>query len=97
VVGALDELPTPPMVALSATSTPEIEGLIEKFWTVEEPNMPDILTTEDEQCEVWFQKSTTRDASGWFVVSLPFRSTVRALVEPLIFQRRELKAGAQKI
>ncbi|XP_060860374.1 uncharacterized protein LOC132937587 [Metopolophium dirhodum] len=91
VVGALDELPTPPMVALSATSTPEIERLIQKFWTVEEPNMPDILTTEDEQCEVWFQKSTTRDASGRFVVSLPFRSTVRALAEPLTIPT----AGAQ--
>eukprot|EP00102_Acyrthosiphon_pisum_P018371 XP_008190100.1 PREDICTED: uncharacterized protein LOC103311961 [Acyrthosiphon pisum] len=91
VVGALDGSPTPPMVALSATSTPEIEGLIQKFWTVEEPNMPDILTTEDEQCEVWFQKSTTRDASGRFVVSLPFRSTVRALAEPLIIPA----AGAQ--
>lgn len=53
--------------------------------------MPDILTTEDEQCEVWFQKSTTRDKSGRFVVSLPFRSTVRALVEPLTIPT----AGAQ--
>lgn len=79
VVGALDESPTPPLVILSATSTPKIEGLIQTFWIVEEPNMPDILTTEDEQCEVWFQKTTTRDASGRFVVSLPFRSTVASL------------------
>ncbi|XP_060846541.1 uncharacterized protein LOC132926218 [Rhopalosiphum padi] len=86
VVGALDESPTSPMVSLSIGSTPEIEGLLQKFWTIEEPDIPNILTTEDEQCEVWFQKSTTRDVSGRFVVSLPFRSSVRALSEPLTSQ-----------
>jgi hypothetical protein len=44
--------------------------------------MLDILTTEDEHCEEWFQKSTTRSDSGRFVVSLSFRSTVRSLAEP---------------
>jgi len=86
VVGALDESPTSPMVSLSIGSTPEIEGLLQKFWTIEEPDIPNILTTEDEQCEVWFQKSTTRDVSGRFVVSKPFRSSVRALSEPLTSQ-----------
>jgi len=91
VVGVLDESPTPPIVTLSATSTPEIEGLIQKFWTVEEPNMPDILTTEDEQCEVWFQKSTTRHV--WAVCG------ITAVPIDCAYSRstQESKAGARKI
>lgn len=94
VVGALDESPTSPMVSLSVRSTPEIEGLLQKFWTIEEPDIPDTLTTEDEQCEVWFQKSTTRDVSGRFVVSLPFRSSVRALSESLTNQTAAVQGGS---
>lgn len=94
VVGALDESPTSPMVSLSVTATPEIEGLLRKFWTVEEPTIPDIPTTEDDQCEIWFKKSTTRDVSGRFVVSLPFRSTVRALAEPSTIPTAVVQGGS---
>ena len=74
VVGALNGTSTSPMVSLSAVSTPEIGRLIQKFWSVEEPDVSNILSTEDEQCEAWFRKSTIRDASGRFVVSLPQRA-----------------------
>lgn len=82
LVEVLEETSTSPMVTLSAVSTPEIERFIQKFWSIEEPDVPDILSTEDEQCEAWFRKSTIRDASGRFVVSLPFQSTVRFLADP---------------
>lgn len=78
VVGALEESPAAPMVSLSVRATSDMDGLLQKFWIIEEPDVPDISTTEDELCESWFQKSTKRDGSGRFVVSLPFRSTVYA-------------------
>jgi hypothetical protein len=56
--------------------------------------MPDILTTEDEQCEECFQKSTTRSDSGQFVVSLPFKSTVRSLAEPSTEKKMEVQGGS---
>ncbi|KAL4083901.1 hypothetical protein QTP88_029217 [Uroleucon formosanum] len=90
------DVPGPIDMLIGTPSTPEIEGLTQKFWNLEEPNMPDILTTEDEQCEAWFQKSTTRDASGRFVVSLPFRSTVRALAEPLTIPTVGAQGGSQE-
>ncbi|XP_016655696.1 uncharacterized protein LOC107885925 [Acyrthosiphon pisum] len=94
VVGALNGTSTSPMVSLSAVSTPEIGRLIQKFWSVEEPDVPNSLSTEDEQCEVWFRKSTIRDASGRFVVSLPFQSTVRALTEMSTSQTAVVQGGS---
>ncbi|CAH1725392.1 unnamed protein product [Aphis gossypii] len=94
VVGALNEISASPMVSLSAVSTPEIGRLIQKFWSVEEPDVPDILSTEDERCEAWFGKSTIRDASGRFVVSLPFQSSVRALTEMSTSQTAVVQGGS---
>lgn len=94
MVGALNGTSASPMVSLSAVSTPEIGRLIQKFWSVEEPDVPNVLSTEDEQCEAWFRKSTIRDASGRFVVSLPFQSTVRALTEMSTNQTAVVQGGS---
>lgn len=94
IVGALAESPTTPLVSLSVRATTEIDGLLQKFWTAEEPDRPDLPTTEDERCEAWFQKSTKRDISGRFYVSLPFRSAVYAQSESSMTQKPLTQGGS---
>lgn len=94
VVGALEESPTTPMVSLSVRAAPEIDGLLQKFWNIEEPDIPDMPTTEDEQCEAWFQKSTRRDISGRFYVALPFRSAIYTQTEPSTMQKALTHGGS---
>ncbi|XP_015377512.1 PREDICTED: uncharacterized protein LOC107171770 [Diuraphis noxia] len=65
-----------PRTSLLLTSSPSIDTLIHRFWSIEEPVAPAVPTTEDELCERWFTKSTSRDADGRFCVALPFRHHV---------------------
>lgn len=55
---------------------PSIEGLLQQFWTVEEPPVPDTPTTENELVEEWFQRTVIHDSTRRFCVSLPFRSQI---------------------
>jgi len=65
-----------PRISLSLTSSPSIDSLLHRFWSIEEPVAPAVPTTEDELCERWFTKTTSRDADGRFCVALPFRHHV---------------------
>lgn len=65
-----------PRISLLLTSNPSIDTLLHRFWSIEEPDAPAVPTTEDELCERWFTKSTSRDADGRFCVALPFRHHV---------------------
>jgi len=65
-----------PRISLLLTSSPSIDSLLHRFWSIEEPVAPAVPTTEDELCERWFTKSTSRDADGRFCVALPFRHHV---------------------
>jgi len=47
---------------------------MQRFWEVEEPSAPVSPTAEDQWCEDYFKKSTSRDSSGRFCVALPFRN-----------------------
>ena len=50
-----------------------LEKSITRFWEVEEPPKKAILSDDDRYCEDYFKKTTTRNADGRYVVSLPFR------------------------
>ncbi|XP_022165266.1 uncharacterized protein LOC111030183 [Myzus persicae] len=63
-----------PSVTLTTTiAPPSIGDLLQQFWVVEEPTAPASPTTEDQWCEEYFTKSTSRDSTGRFCVALPFR------------------------
>ncbi|XP_008188407.1 uncharacterized protein LOC103310822 [Acyrthosiphon pisum] len=64
---------SPPVTLTTAIAPPSIEDLIKKFWLIEEPAAPSSPTTEDQWCEEYFTKSTSRDTTGRFCVALPFR------------------------
>jgi len=51
VVGALEESPTTPIVTLSIRVTSVVDTLLQTFWAIEEPDIPDKPTIEAEQCE----------------------------------------------
>ncbi|XP_074040052.1 uncharacterized protein [Leptinotarsa decemlineata] len=58
-----------------------LENNIKKFWELE--SVPDVtcLSLEDKMAEDLYKMSTTRDQSGRFIVSLPFRDS------PPVFSR----------
>ncbi|KAE9523284.1 hypothetical protein AGLY_016232, partial [Aphis glycines] len=75
-----------PRTSLLLTSSPSIDTLLHRFWSIEEPGVPAVPTTEDELCERWFTKSTSRDADGRFCVALPFRHHVFTNDDDCVFQ-----------
>ncbi|XP_060842552.1 uncharacterized protein LOC132922848 [Rhopalosiphum padi] len=76
IIGALQNNTHTPLTSLSISTTPPIEELMQRFWTVEEPTESTMPTTQDKQCEDWFVRTTKRDAIGRFYVGLPFRTIV---------------------
>jgi len=70
-----------PSVSLLLTTEPSISQLIRTFWEIEEPSPPVNGFTDDQKCEEHFQRTTSRDSSGRFSVSLPFRDDPSLLGE----------------
>ncbi|CAI6364994.1 unnamed protein product [Macrosiphum euphorbiae] len=64
---------SPPVTLTTAIAPSSIDDLIKKFWLIEEPAAPSSPTTENQWCEEYFIKSTSRDTTGRFCVALPFR------------------------
>lgn len=53
------------------------ENSIQEFWRIEEvrpQNKLSLLSAEERFCEEYFDQSISRDASGRFIVSIPFNS-----------------------
>ncbi|XP_050524447.1 uncharacterized protein LOC126896054 [Daktulosphaira vitifoliae] len=65
-----------PLTSLAVTLSPSVDSLLRQFWTIEEPSVPLIPTTEDELCNHWFTHTTTRDVSDRFCVALPFKDEI---------------------
>lgn len=49
-----------------------LEDMVKRFWQVKEPDNAPITFTEDGQCESIYVTERRRDASGRFLVPLPF-------------------------
>lgn len=59
--------------ACSTTRLASVEDILRKFWELEEYVDNNIkLSVEEQVCENYFVNTTSRDASGRFVVRLPF-------------------------
>lgn len=78
IVGTVRDSVSLPAVTLMTSLVPTMSDLIQKFWSVEEPGEPDTPTTEQQQCEAWFQRTVTRDNVGRFQVRLPFRTILQS-------------------
>lgn len=58
----------------------DIDKSIQKFWQLEEVSNKGIILSKSEQyCEELFQKTTKRDASGRFIVNIPFKNSLKEL------------------
>lgn len=73
IFGSFSTYHSTPLVALTTTIDQSIGDQLQRFWSVEEPVAPEVPTTEDQWCEEYYLKSTSRDPSGRFCVALPFR------------------------
>ncbi|XP_043264252.1 uncharacterized protein LOC122404380, partial [Colletes gigas] len=49
-----------------------LDHAIRRFWEIEEIPSTSVLTKAEEECEAHFQKTVARDATGRFIVRLPF-------------------------
>lgn len=68
------EVPSKGNVNVLCTSVDvNLDKLVKKFWELEEVPRQRVQTPEDISCENHFVKTHARDASGRYVVSLPFR------------------------
>ncbi|XP_055623682.1 uncharacterized protein LOC129767088 [Toxorhynchites rutilus septentrionalis] len=57
-------------------SNADLEKQMMRFWEIESCHSNNILSVGEQQCEQYFAETTTRDANGRFVVSLPTKKTV---------------------
>lgn len=51
-----------------------LDTLVSKFWEQEESQEKPKLSAEDEACEDIFNRTTTRDEDGRYIVELPFKN-----------------------
>lgn len=64
-----------------ACELPEIQASLQKFWQLEEIDAKPVWSDEEKASEEHFVRTTTRNAEGRFVVSLPLKSPVTKLGE----------------
>lgn len=60
----------------SAGSLQSLDHSLRKFWELEDVPQSRLLTKDEQLCESLYDKTTTRLASGKYMVSLPFRLRV---------------------
>ncbi|KAL4104245.1 hypothetical protein QTP88_019554 [Uroleucon formosanum] len=65
--------------SLPVSMTASIEGIMERFWHVEEPEDAPVTFTEEGCCEQIFRDEATRLTSGRFAVPLSFRARTETL------------------
>ncbi|XP_055527976.1 uncharacterized protein LOC129720518 [Wyeomyia smithii] len=57
----------------------DLNSLIQRFWEVEEVHSASKVCTEEQECELHFQATHRRDATGRYVGQLPLRNTLDEL------------------
>lgn len=85
----MGKLPTTALTAIksffSSLSTPPVEDILKKFWEVETVPEVSSLSPDDTLCEQKFVTTFSRNETGRFIVSLPFRND-----EPIFPNSRNL-------
>lgn len=61
---------------LMPSKNSDLNDLLRKFWEQEELHLPPVLSKEDQYCEEFYKRTTTRGEDGRYVVRLPFKKEV---------------------
>ncbi|XP_008188319.1 uncharacterized protein LOC103310776 [Acyrthosiphon pisum] len=83
--------------SLPVSMTASIEGIMERFWHVEEPEDAPVTFTEEGSCEQIFRDEATRLTSGRFAVPLPFRAPAETFVGSREVATRRFDAIERKL
>lgn len=84
VFGSFSTSNTSSLITLTITVDQSIGDQLQRFWLVAEPAAPVLPTTEDQSCEEYFSKSTSRDPSGRFRIHVcRHHHMVSVTLEPL--------------
>lgn len=79
-------------VSLCLSISEPLDETLKAFWEIEElPSVPH-LSPEDIEAETFYKSSTTRLASGRFMVRLPFRKPLPLLGDSKAIALQRLKA-----
>nr|CAI5826090.1 unnamed protein product [Callosobruchus analis] len=84
-------------ICLSRYEETAIENIVSKFWEIEKVSKRQLLQPEELECEKFFSSSVTRDASGKFVVALPFRCSPKTLGESKFLAQSRLFSLEQRL
>ena len=57
-----------------------LNSTLQRFWELEEVNIPKIQDPDDVRCEEIYKKTTTRGSSGRYIVPLPFKTETTPLI-----------------
>ncbi|KAL4100913.1 hypothetical protein QTP88_020938 [Uroleucon formosanum] len=74
LIGPVSEREAHPYQSMPVAMTVSIEGLMERFWQVEEPEAAPATFTDEGRCEKLFCEQSIRWPCGRFSVPLPFRA-----------------------
>ncbi|XP_029169999.1 uncharacterized protein LOC114939750 [Nylanderia fulva] len=78
-------------------STSALQQQLEKFWTIEEVEVPPHRLSKEKQCEEHFISTHRRDTDGRFIVQLPLKDTAEELGESYIIAEKRFKALERKL
>ncbi|XP_030747916.1 uncharacterized protein LOC115876317 [Sitophilus oryzae] len=77
MVGHADD--TSSNISCHLSTNAELQNTISKFWEIEEIPTNKVFSEDELKCESIFSQTTHRDASGRFVVTLPFKQSPNLL------------------
>ncbi|XP_067214210.1 uncharacterized protein [Linepithema humile] len=80
-----------------ATNVEDVSHYLKQFWEVEELPLERHLSPEEQTCESHFLKTTKRDSSGRFIVSIPIKASINDLGESKGLAERRLKSLERKL
>ncbi|XP_076382083.1 uncharacterized protein LOC143260481 [Megalopta genalis] len=82
-------------LACHLVTNEDLQNQLQRFWAIEETNDCPYKTINNE-CEQYFRETTTRDASGRFMVRIPFKSEISGLGESKLTAEKRLYAMERK-
>ncbi|XP_062714088.1 uncharacterized protein LOC134290881 [Aedes albopictus] len=63
-------------VRCNVATVADLQTYMEKFWKIEEDASATNYSPDETACEEFFQRTVTRDASGRYIVRLPFKESM---------------------
>ncbi|XP_062710710.1 uncharacterized protein LOC134288834 [Aedes albopictus] len=63
-------------VRCNVSTVADLQTYMEKFWKIEEDASATNYSPDETACEEFFQRTVTRDASGRYIVRLPFKESM---------------------